>query len=56
MMVLNLLLLLYVVGCCSIVYFSRPARAATTTVLSMGSFLFLGCSFVGSMAITGRWL
>ena len=56
MLVLNLLVLLYVVGCCSIIYFSRPVRAATTAVLSMGSFLFLGCSFVGSMAITGLWL
>jgi hypothetical protein len=56
MMALNLLLLLYVAGSLAIIYFKRPARAATTALLSLGSFLFLGCSFVAAQAITGNWL
>ena len=56
MLVLSLLLLLYVAVSFAIIYFNRPARAATTTVLSLGSFPFLGCFFVASMAITGSWL
>ena len=56
LLTLNLLILLYVVGSLAIVYFNRPARAATTAVLSLGSFLFFGCAFAGSMAITGLWL
>lgn len=56
MTVLNFLMLLYLVGFIAIIHFNRPARAATTAVLSLGSFLFLGCSLVSSMAITGMRL
>jgi hypothetical protein len=46
----------YLLGAGVAIYFNRRGRAATTAVLSLGSFLFLGCTMVSAMAITGNWL
>ncbi len=53
---LNCLVALYLAGVGAAICLSKGARAATTSVLSLGSFTFLGCAFVAGMAITGTWL
>jgi hypothetical protein len=53
---LDLLMVLYLAGALAGIYFNRESRAATTTVLSLGSLQFLGCAFVAGMAVTGTWL
>jgi hypothetical protein len=53
---LHVILAIYVVGCLLGIVLTRKARGATIAVLSFGSFFFLGCYFVATMAVTGLWL
>lgn len=53
---LELLWLAHVVGCAAVVAFARGFRLVAGAALSLGTFVFAGCSLVAAMSVTGTWL